>query len=157
MLRAAAGLLFVGATLTVFAACSDDPVPRPCSNIPAGGCPLSRGVACEDPACEAVYACRPGDVWELQERCPPREPGDDRSDASVQTDASAPVLDASIDAPPGAFGGPGCESLQAPDCMLGLAMSCGTDCCGCEDLYVCEDRGWTLWGSCGDGGILPGR
>ena len=130
MLRAAAGLFFVAATLTVFAACSDDPVPRPCSNIPAGGCPLSRGVACEDPACEAVYACRPGDVWELQEYCPPRE-RDDRSDASVQTDAS--------------------------DCMLGLAMSCGADCCGCEDLYVCEDRGWTLWGSCGDGGIVPGR
>ncbi|MBX3258926.1 MAG: hypothetical protein KF782_04355 [Labilithrix sp.] len=151
--RAVAVVAAVVATLALAAACADDPIPRPCSNIPAGGCPLSRGVACDDPECEAVYACLPGDVWELRQTCPPRE-GRARSDASAPPDAASP-FDASFDAPPGAFGGPGCESLQAPDCMLGLALACGPDCCGCEELFVCEDRGWTLWGTCGDGGITP--
>jgi len=156
--RVVLGSVVSGALLAVVvAACSDGPVPEPCSDIPAGGCPLSRGVACEDPACEAVYLCRPGNVWELHERCPVREAGA-REDAAVDpADAAEPVVDASIDAPPGAFGGPGCASLQSPDCALGVALACGAGCCGCEDLFICEEGGWTLWGSCGDGGIVPER
>jgi hypothetical protein len=154
--RAAAASI-VATTLVLFAACDDGAVARPCSNIPAGGCPISRGVACEDPACEAVYACRPGDVWELQERCPARDAGPSETNdaAPVEPDAGSPVGDAAIDAPPGAYGGPGCDSLQAPDCALGVALACGADCCGCEDLYICEDNGWTLWGGCGPSGPTP--
>jgi hypothetical protein len=152
-------LAFVVATgvVLLFAACDDAAVPEPCSSIPAGGCPLSRGVACEDPTCEAVYYCRPNNVWELKELCPVREAGA-ANDASVEAEAAAPPsFDASIDAPPGAFGGPGCDSLQSPDCALGLALSCGAGCCGCEDLYICEEGGWTLWGTCADGGVSNGR
>jgi len=153
--RVLVGSLLVSAALAIVAACDDGPVPQPCSDIPAGGCPLSRGVACEDPACEAVYLCRPGNVWELHERCPEREAGAAQDGATVDAGSSPPVFDASVDAPPGAFGGPGCASLQTPDCALGVALACGAGCCGCEDLYVCEDEGWTLWGSCGDGGLTP--
>jgi len=147
-------LVCVLVTLPPFLACDDGPVAQPCSNIPEGGCPIARGVSCNDPACEAVYACRPGNVWELLYRCPEHEGGARPAplDASVDEPA-APPFDASIDAPEGAFGGPGCPSLQAPDCSLGLALSCGAGCCGCEDLYVCEEGGWTLWGVCTDGGV----
>jgi len=152
------GASLIGAVVAVLAACGDESVPQPCSDIPAGGCPLSRGLACEDPACEAVYLCRPGNVWELHERCPLREAGTP-PDADVDVDVDAgdagPVFDAAIDAPPGSFGGPGCASLQAPDCALGLALACGAGCCGCEDLYICADDGWSLWGSCGEGGPVP--
>lgn len=147
------GFLFVWMMLVVLGACSDRPVPQPCSNIPAGGCPLSRGVACEDPACEAVYLCRPNDVWELHQRCPMRE-SRSLEDGGIGPEAESPMFDASIDAPPGAFGGAGCESLQAPDCPLGIALACGAGCCGCEDLFVCENNGWTPWGSCADGRIF---
>ena len=57
-----------------------------------------------------------------------------------------------IDAPPGAFGGPGCGDLLEPDGALGVALACGASCCGCEDLFVCENGGWELWGTCGDAG-----
>jgi hypothetical protein len=86
-------------------------------------------------------------------KCPGR-------DAAGPVDAFVPDtstgFDADIDAPPGAFGGPGCESLVVPDCALGVALACGAGCCGCEDLYVCENGGWDLWGSCGDAGPQQG-
>jgi hypothetical protein len=69
---------------------------------------------------------------------------------TIPNDAS--VRDVSIDVE-GAFGGPGCVDLQAPDCPLGLAISCPNGCCGCEDLFVCRNGGWNLWGQCVDGGI----
>ncbi len=153
--RVVVPLLAASAALVLAAACDDGTTPQPCTDIPPGGCPISRGVACEDPACEAVYACRPDDVWELQERCPVREAGAEPDAAPVEASAP-PSFDASVDAPPGAYGGPGCESLQLPDCALGVVLGCGS-CCGCEDLFVCEDNGWTLWGTCGDGGIVPER
>jgi hypothetical protein len=135
------------------ASCRDDPAAvEPCTNIPAGGCPLSHGIACEDPACEAVYACRTGNAWVLDRTCPaheagaPREASVDAADAAPE-EASRP-FDASVDAPPGANGGPGCGPLQAPDCSLGLALACPSGCCGCEDLYVCENGGWTYWATC---------
>lgn len=155
-MRARIVSVVVAAALGFAGACDDGPVPEPCSNIPAGGCPLSHGVACQDPACEAIYACRPGNVWELQARCSGQEAGVLGDGSTPPTEASTPVFDASIDAPPGAFGGPGCETLQTPDCALGVVLGCG-GCCGCEDLYVCEDNGWTLWGMCGDGGIVRER
>jgi hypothetical protein len=147
---------FVVTAVVLFAACDDSAVPEPCTDIPPGGCPRSHGVACEDPACEAVYLCRPNNVWEFYERCPPRGAGPDAAPTVVSDAEAGPPLafDASIDAPPGSFGGRGCEPLQEPECMLGLALSCGADCCGCQDLFVCEDEGWTYWGTCGgDGGV----
>lgn len=135
--------------LAAMPSCADDgPTVEACTAIPAGGCPLSRGVACADETCEAVYACRPGNVWELDHMCPPRDGGVRReagTDASL--DASAP-FDAGADAPPGANGGPGCGPLQAPDCALGLALACSAGCCGCEDLFVCDNGGWTYWSTC---------
>lgn len=154
---ACGGALTVILALGVVTACTDAETPTPCTDIPEGGCPLSHGVACDDPACHALYACRSGNRWELTERCAPR---DDASTSSPDTgadasEASTPELDASIDAPPGAFGGPGCGMLQTPDCMLGFALSCAQSsqtCCDCEDLFVCENGGWSLWGTCGDAG-----
>jgi hypothetical protein len=138
--------------LAALASCEDNyVVPQPCTNIPDGGCPISHGVACEDPACESVYACRENDVWELQMRCPGRD-GGGPTDAFV-ADAPPASFDANADAPPGAFGGPGCSPLIEPDCALGIALSCGAGCCGCEDLFVCENGGWEFWGTCGDGGV----
>lgn len=147
------GLPVMLSTLMLFAACDDGVVAQPCSNIPEGGCPLARGVSCSDPKCEAVYACRPNNVWVLQERCPERDaPSPTSSDAAVDARPSV-ELDASIDAPPGAFGGPGCPPLQSPDCALGLALACTTGCCECEDLYVCGGGAWSFWGICGDAGV----
>jgi hypothetical protein len=129
-----------------FVACEEADTPEPCTSIPAGGCPRSHGVACEDPTCEAVYLCRPGNVWELEQRCPPHAP-------PPVIEAGAPSRDASTDAPSGAYGGPGCVTLQEPECALGLALACTNGCCGCEDLFVCENGGWDYYGPCPDGGI----
>jgi hypothetical protein len=137
--------------VVVLASCSDDPTPQPCTDIPAGGCPLSKGVACEDPSCVAVYACRAGNVWELDHTCPAHEAGpvapDASSDADAAMEASHP-FDASIDAPPGAGGGPGCAPLEAPDCALAVALACPSGCCGCEDLFVCQNGGWSYYATC---------
>jgi len=132
--------------LLAFVAC-DSAISMPCTNIPDGGCPLSYGVACMDPACSATYACLPGNKWELRETCPPR-------DASVQ-DATKmdSARDVSTDVE-GAFGGPGCLDLQLPDCSLGEALTCPSGCCGCEDLYVCRNMGWDLWGTCAPDGAI---
>ena len=133
------------------ASCGDALDDKPCTNIPAGGCPLSKGVACEDPSCVAAYACRSGNVWELDHMCPGHEAGPvieastDASDASMEV--SRP-FDAAIDAPPGANGGPGCGPLQVPDCTLGFALACPSGCCGCEDLFVCQNGGWNYYATC---------
>ena len=141
-------------TLLVAAACGDPVTDHACTAIPAGGCPLSRGVACEDPSCAAVFACRPGNVWELDHTCPAREAGAPH-DAAVD---APPVRDAAVDAPPGANGGPGCNPLQTPDCALGPALVCPSGCCDCEDLFVCQNGGWVAWGTCSLGsGIHEGR
>ncbi len=130
------------------ASCRDEVTAEVCTSIPAGGCPLSRGVACQDPECEAVYACREGNVWELDRVCPAREAGAPReASADATSDASRP-FDASADAPPGANGGPGCGPLQVPDCSLGFALACPSGCCDCEDLYVCDNGGWSYWATC---------
>ena len=64
-----ARLVLLVVPIAAIASCEDNyVVPQPCSNIPAGGCPLSHGVACEDPACEASYACRENNGWEFRAR-----------------------------------------------------------------------------------------
>lgn len=145
--------------LALLPSCEDSETAQPCTDIPPGGCPLSRGRACDDPACEAAYACRPGNVWELDRVCPPRADAGARDaggaiDGADATDSLG--YDASFDAPPGAHGGPGCSALQAPDCSLGFALACPSSCCDCEDLFVCENGGWTSWGTCTpSAGIQP--
>lgn len=146
------GLVATALVLTAVAACQDDPAtPEACTNIPPGGCPLSHGIACEDPSCDAVYACRAGNVWELNRTCPPHDAGPPReasaADAAPEAEAPRP-FDASVDAPPGASGGPGCGPLQTPDCSLGFALSCPSGCCDCEDLFVCQNGGWSYWATC---------
>lgn len=141
--------LFVSLLVAAVASCREDPAAvETCTNIPAGGCPLSHGIACADPICDAVYACRAGNVWELDRSCPPHEAGAPReASADARPEASRP-FDASADAPPGANGGPGCGPLQPPDCALGFALACPSGCCDCEDLFVCDNGGWSYWATC---------
>jgi hypothetical protein len=138
---------------TFVAACSDVQQITQCEDIPDGGCPVQGGVECDDPTCSAGYTCNQDGTWTLAHTCPPH-------DASVDTTVNdaPPPSDAGhdIDAPPGAFGGPGCEMLETPDCPLGFALICNSGCCDCQDLYVCDDGGWDPWGTCSDdAGITP--
>jgi hypothetical protein len=144
------------ATLAVVAVACDDAIIRDafCTDIPTGGCPEAVGDACEDPSCAAVYRCsRSTNTWTLSHDCPAHDGGveaDAAADAGA--DGARPLpLDADVDAPPGAFGGPGCPNLEEPDCPLGVALSCAAGCCGCEDLFVCVNGGWNVWGTCQDG------
>lgn len=135
-------------------ACTAENTAEVCKGIPAGGCPLSHGVACEDPSCRAVYACLPDQEWELREVCPPAPETDASTDAAPDATEAGTRRDAGLVLPPGASGGPGCEDLQAPDCSLALAASCSTGCCGCDDVFVCSNGGWLAWGYCAEDGSL---
>lgn len=149
--------------LRATAGCSGDlPVDQPCTNIPAGGCPLAYGKECDDPACEAAYACREGNRWELDHVCPAHDAGTPNDASAGSNDAARDASDAEAsddaamapDAPEGAYGGPGCPPLQSPDCMVGFALACPTDCCDCEDLFVCRNGAWYEWGTCQDGHVI---
>ncbi len=154
MKRAVLFLVLALVAVALAVACSAQAL-KECRNIPAGGCPLAGGGECQDPTCAAAYACdETTGRWIFDHACPAQDGG------SVQ-DASNDVADAGtfdaagIDAPPGAFGGPGCISLQPPDCPLGTALACNAGCCGCTDLWICNDGGWDPWGTCSDAGIVP--
>lgn len=137
-------------------ACGDTLNAQPCRGIPEGGCPLSHGLACDDPTCVAAYACTPGGAWVFDHPCPGHgDAGGDASTADVRDARSEAYVprDANIDVP-GANGGPGCPDLQPPDCPLGLALACGSaSCCDCIDLFVCTNGGWNLWGTCDNGAL----
>jgi hypothetical protein len=144
------------------AACDNPPVPVACTDIPAGGCPEDNGAdVCGDPTCAVVYACSQGQ-WVRSQTCPARPQDASASEASTLDAAppeAGPPADAPFDAPPGAYGGPGCTDLQMPDCDVGTALAClgEADCCGCEDLWVCQNGGWVPWGQCADGGLVSSR
>ncbi len=142
---------------SALSACQETVSQSPCKDIPSGGCPLSHGLACEDPTCAAAYACNPDGTWTLDHACPGYDASAPPSfDAAVE--AGAPSFDASgFDAPPGSSGGPGCEALQEPDCPLSTALACPSGCCNCEDLFVCDlaGQGWVAWGTCGPSGLTP--
>ncbi|WP_394834152.1 hypothetical protein LVJ94_47365 [Pendulispora rubella] len=143
LLGAGAALLTLAA---VAAGCEDSLITlAPCGEIPAGGCPR-RGDTCADVTCDAVYTCTEG-AWTRIATCPTREAGP-RFDAGNDDADAAPPSDASWLDVPGSNGGPGCADLEPPDCPLGLAASCPNGCCGCEDLFVCRNRGWEFWGTC---------
>jgi hypothetical protein len=143
------GFLFI---LSLFACSAFDnpPAPHACNGIPSGGCPGSGTDNCVDPMCSAIYTCEDDGGWSFSATCPAREAGvpDARPDVDLRRDAD-------FDVPPGATGGPGCVDLQCGDCTLSLALACPSDeCCGCQNVFVCDDGGWNLWGSCGEGGAL---
>jgi hypothetical protein len=125
-----------------------------CKNIPAGGCPDRAGVDdCLDRTCTELYRCNADQSWTKTSVCVGNEAG--AVDASVAD--TRPPRDVSIDAPPGAGGGPGCGDLTLPDCNLLYALECPRDCCGCEDIFICANGGWNAWGTCVGGQIAPAR
>jgi hypothetical protein len=151
-------LLVAVVAVALAAACDDPPAIPQCGEIPDGGCPDDYDADyCSDPTCVAVYSCT-STGWVEGQVCPvrPIEAGADVEDAA---EAEASVSDVFIDAPAGAYGGPGCMDLEMPDCSVGTGLACGNmpGCCGCEDLYVCVDGGWTLWGECTDAGVVAGQ
>jgi hypothetical protein len=144
----------VAAALLAAPGCSSTPVAAVCQDLAPPACPTEADAdVCMDVECASVYTCDNG-AWSFVETCPNYS-----SEAGVHPVEGGPdtssEFDAPFDAPPGAFGGPGCVDLEQPDCSLGTALACsGTaDCCGCMDLYVCDSGGWELWGECADGGV----
>jgi hypothetical protein len=138
----------------VLVACKDTPPPATCGGLDPPACPQDNGAdVCTDVTCASVYACQSGS-WVFVKTCPAYDP-----EAGVQpleaSDDAQPGADVSIDAPPGAFGGPGCVDLENPDCPVGVALACADSvgCCDCQDLYVCQDGSWVPWGECTDAGV----
>lgn len=140
------------------AACEGTYIGAPdCGAIAEGGC-VDKGDSvdqCFDYRCQALYQCvqnasNPNvGAWELRRECPYQAPPTiDAPDAAPDADAESREVSLPDDLPPGAFGGPGCVSLQLPDCSLATGYGCQRACCGCEELYVCENGGWVPWGSC---------
>lgn len=152
MKRAAVATALAAFSVCIALSCADKALAEPCTGIPVGGCPLSHGVACDDPTCAAAYACLDNE-WVLDHTCLARDASTaDVVDASFEDVVEASVIDAATDAPPGAYGGPGCVPLESPDCALGIALACPSGCCACEDLFTCTTNGgWTPYGRCRDG------
>ncbi len=157
IVRAAVALLAggVGVSGLLLAGCEDVALPEPCANIPDGGCPRKGSQVCTDPTCEAVYVCTADRTWQLDSVCAAREAGvvavDAGRDAAVGDATVSRLRDGAIDVP-GASGGPGCSALEEPDCPLGAAQACPlSSCCGCDDLFVCANGGWSVWGKCANG------
>ena len=145
-------LLVFGAAL--FWACDAQQQIIACHDIPEGGCPVQGGVECQDPTCAVAYTCTQDGGWSFAHTCPAQDAAIE--DSTVGDGPSPSDAGYDIDAPPGAFGGPGCAALEPPDCPLGQALLCQNGCCGCGDLWVCDDGGWDPWGTCtDDGGITP--
>lgn len=134
--------------------CDNPPEQTTCVNVPDGGCPLDNGAnVCQDPTCNAVYACGADGGWILQQVCPPHPHDASTADVADASEGGA-EFDVKIDVPPGGYG-TGCPSLELPDCTAAEGLACvnTVDCCGCLDLWVCDNGGWDIWGECADGGI----
>lgn len=137
-------VLAIGVSCSAF---DDLPVPQTCHGIPEGGCPGSGKANCEDLTCAAIYTCESDGGWSLSVACPARDGG-------VRDASESMARDVDIDVPPGAYGA-GCMDLEGNDCNLGLALSCpANQCCGCANIFVCNDGGWDPWGSCLESGAF---
>jgi hypothetical protein len=149
--------------IAAFLACGDSPQPILCRDIPAGGCLAGEGdgSACVDPSCTATYLCNLADgTWQFDQACPPHEGGAPDASTDAHPESGPATRDASIDAPPGSSGGPGCAPLEQPDCTLADALACPAgSCCNCDDLFVCQNGGWNHWGTCNaaTGAITPDK
>jgi hypothetical protein len=135
--------------------CYNPPAEVVCQDLAPPACPTDQDAdVCIDVECASVYTCSPNGAWTFVANCPNYNP-----EAGVHPFEAGPEsgyeFDAPFDAPPGTFGGPGCVDLEMPDCSLGTALACAgaQDCCGCMDLFVCDDGGWVPWGECADGGV----
>jgi hypothetical protein len=159
--------LVVALLVPTLGACNSLAVPPSCADIPDGGCPEDNGAqVCADPTCNAVYVCDDGN-WSYVMACPahPHEAGVDAAlEAEAEAEAAASdatkLPDVPFVVPPGAYGGASCEDPQLPDCWLGTAIACeGTaDCCGCQDLWLCQNGGWVSWGQCtASGQLVPNQ
>jgi hypothetical protein len=136
--------------------CSDTPPPLACKDLAPPACPSdSDADVCADLTCASVYECDDGQ-WVFVQNCPNSSPEAGVHPADASTEGAPKTPDAEPDAPAGAYGGPGCTDLELPDCSLGTALGCAStpDCCGCQDVYVCANGGWNLWGACTDGGVV---
>jgi hypothetical protein len=139
--------------IPLLSACSafdSAPAPQACMDIPEGGCPGSGTDNCTDPTCASIYTCENDGGWSFSAACPVREAGvrDARPDVNLRRDVD-------FDVPPGATGGMCGDLENPPDCNLSLALACPSDeCCGCQNVFVCDDGGWNLWGSCEEVGAL---
>jgi hypothetical protein len=154
----AAGFAAALVGYALVSACTDAPIDNYCTGIPENGCPGLGSTNCEDTTCAAIYSRDDDCTWTLVAKCPnfkpPVDAGHDAADADASRDGTARdarIRDAGFVLPPGANGGAGCTDLESPDCDVDLALQCA-DCCGCQDLFVCVDAGWNLWGECEDGG-----
>lgn len=162
--RVAAFVAVASGALASHVSCSafgDSPTATPCDAIPKGGCPSpadtdgSPTTTCSDPTCNALYTCQPDGTWAFVAKCPHHvDAGPPDGGLACQGGSGHEVHDAAWDVPRGANGGT-CQDLELPDCPLGLALSCYAGCCcGCQNLFTCDDGGWLPWGSCNDGGEL---
>jgi hypothetical protein len=92
--------------------------------------------------------------WVFDHACPTRPDAGHDAALDAMDGSVATLRDVEVDVP-GANGGPGCADLEPPDCPLALALACGSaGCCGCEELFVCKDGGWSSWGTCTGSGII---
>ncbi|HEY1696343.1 MAG TPA: hypothetical protein VGG39_29465 [Polyangiaceae bacterium] len=140
--------------LEVLGACKDTPPPPTCTDLAPPACPEDNGAdVCQDPTCASVYSCQDGS-WVFLHDCSSYDP--EAGVHPAEAGEAGPEFDANVDAPPGAYGGPGCVDLENPDCPLGTGIACvnSPGCCDCEDLYVCDDGAWDLWGECSDAGLV---
>jgi len=148
----------VPVSLVLALACSDPTLNKYCTGIPAGGCPGLGTTNCEDHTCKAIYSDDPSTCeWTFVAACPdyvpPHDAGVDVATEDGGNDADIRARDAGFQLPDGASGGPGCPDLEAPDCPVATATLC-SDCCGCQELYVCTGGGWNPWGQCSDAGTI---
>jgi len=149
--------LAAGVALVSISACDSTQEAPTCTDIPDGGCVVDYDADfCIDPTCDTLYTCSTSGAWVQIGTCParPMEGGPDVGDVVE----ASPMSDVNLaDAPLGAFGG-GCQpELEMPDCQLGTALLCtSSDCCGCQDLYVCVNMNWDIWGECTEAGVVQG-
>ncbi|MGD0529833.1 MAG: hypothetical protein ABSE49_32155 [Polyangiaceae bacterium] len=152
--------LLIPVVVALFAApaCNNPAQPAVCQDLQAPACPTDLDAdVCMDLECASVYTCDNG-TWAFVQTCPNYSPEAGVHPLEAGPDTSS-EFDAPFDAPPGTYGGPGCVDLEMPDCSLGTALACtgAADCCGCMDLFVCDDGGWVSWGECADGGVTPNK
>jgi hypothetical protein len=134
--------------LSLSAGCPELPVPMPCGQIPAGGCPLGRGGTCDDPTCDGLYDCVDGS-WTRAVPCSPdggagtgggggAEPGDAGPDACTPVNVNTHGQTSD------------CGGLENPDCPIEAAGSCEETACltGCLDFFVCEQGSWIAVAYC---------